>query len=57
MDINPVAYLVSPRIAAAVISMPLLTAIFDLVGIFGGYLSGVVMLDVNAGVLLQRHFG
>ncbi len=53
MDINPIKYLVSPRIAATVISMPLLTAIFDVVGIFGGYLSGVVMLDVNAGVFFD----
>ena len=50
MDINPVKYLVSPRIAATVLSMPMLTAIFDILGIFGGYLTGVIMLDVNAGV-------
>jgi len=40
MDINPIRFLVSPRIAAAVVSFPLLTALFDVVGIFGGYLTG-----------------
>ena len=32
MAINPIQYLVSPRIIAGLISMPLLTAIFDVVG-------------------------
>ncbi len=40
MGIDPVRYLVSPRLAAAVIGMPNLTAFFDLVGIIGGYLTG-----------------
>ena len=32
MDIDPVRFLVSPRIAAALISFPLLTALFDVIG-------------------------
>ena len=35
MDINSVSYLVSPRLVASVISFPLLTAVFDVVGIVG----------------------
>ncbi len=53
MDIHPVKYLVSPRIAATVISMPLLTAMFDIVGIFGGYVAGVWMLDVSPGIYIS----
>lgn len=49
MRIDPLSYLISPRITAAIISFPLLTAVFDLIGIFGGYISGVVLLGVNAG--------
>jgi len=49
MRIEPIKYLVSPRIAAAVISFPLLTAVFDLIGIIGGYITGVILLGVNAG--------
>ena len=37
MAINPIQYLVSPRIIAGLISMPLLTAIFDVVAIYGAY--------------------
>ena len=54
MRIEPLRYLISPRIAAAVISFPLLTALFDLIGIVGGYLSGVVLLGVNAGTYFYR---
>lgn len=54
MRIDPVRYLISPRIAASIISFPLLTAFFDLVGIIGGYLTGVVLLGVNAGSYFYR---
>jgi phospholipid/cholesterol/gamma-HCH transport system permease protein len=49
MAINPVKYLVSPRLAASLIAMPLLTAIFDVVGIYGAYLIGVGLLGVSSG--------
>jgi phospholipid/cholesterol/gamma-HCH transport system permease protein len=52
MGLNPFRYLVVPSLVAAVISMPLLTSIFDLVGILGGYLVGVKMLGVEAGTYL-----
>lgn len=54
MRIDPIGYLISPRIAAAIISFPILTALFDLVGIFGGYVSGVVLLGGNSGAYLYR---
>ena len=53
MRVNPIQYLVSPKIIAAIISFPLLTAVFDLIGIFGGYVSGVVLLGLNGGVYLH----
>jgi len=49
MRIDPVAYLISPRIVAALFSFPILTALFDLIGIAGGYLTGVVLAGANAG--------
>jgi phospholipid/cholesterol/gamma-HCH transport system permease protein len=36
MRIDPLGYLISPRIAAAVISFPIVTAFFDLIGIIDG---------------------
>lgn len=54
MDINPIRFLFSPRLLAALISFPLLTAIFDVVGIVGGYLSGSLLLGINPGIFFSR---
>ncbi len=54
MRIDPLKYLVSPRITASIISFPLLTALFDLIGILGGYITGVVILGVNSGIYFYR---
>jgi phospholipid/cholesterol/gamma-HCH transport system permease protein len=54
MRIDPQRYLISPRIAASIISFPLLTAFFDLIGILGGYLTGVVLLGVDKGAYFYR---
>lgn len=54
MRIDPVRYLVSPRIAASIISFPLLTVFFDIMGILGGYLTGVVLLGVDKGAYFYR---
>jgi len=39
MDINPVRFLITPRLTASFVVFPLLTAVFNVVGIFGGYLA------------------
>jgi len=49
MAINPVQYLVSPRVLAGVIGFPLLTAVFDVVGIYGGYMVGVGLMGAPSG--------
>jgi phospholipid/cholesterol/gamma-HCH transport system permease protein len=54
MRIDPLGYLVSPRIAAAVVSFPVLTAFFDLVGIFGGFVSGVLVTGGDPGTFWYR---
>jgi phospholipid/cholesterol/gamma-HCH transport system permease protein len=50
MALNPVKYLISPNILAGLITLPLLTAIVNVVGIYGGYLVGVQLLGVGQGV-------
>jgi phospholipid/cholesterol/gamma-HCH transport system permease protein len=49
MAVNPIKFIVTPKILAGVISIPLLTAMFDIIGIGGGYLVGVKLLGVNEG--------
>lgn len=54
MALNPMRYLVVPNIVAAILVFPLLTAIFDVVGIFGGYLVGVKMLGLSSGTYFSQ---
>lgn len=49
MAVNPIARVVAPRFWAGVISMPLLAAMFSAIGVFGGYLVGVVFIGVDEG--------
>jgi phospholipid/cholesterol/gamma-HCH transport system permease protein len=49
MAVNPIARVVAPRFWAGVISMPLLAALFSALGVFGGYVVGVVLIGVDEG--------
>jgi phospholipid/cholesterol/gamma-HCH transport system permease protein len=49
MALHPIRYLVVPAVLAGLITFPLMTAIFDVVGIFGGYLVGVELLGLSPG--------
>ncbi len=49
MAVNPIARVVAPRFWAGVISMPLLAALFSAMGVFGGYVVGVVNIGVDEG--------
>jgi phospholipid/cholesterol/gamma-HCH transport system permease protein len=50
MAVNPVQRVVAPRFVAGFIAVPLLAAMFSVVGVFGGYLIGVELLGVDGGV-------
>ncbi len=54
MAVNPIKYLVTPRVIAGIIMFPLLTIVTDFVGVVGGYMVGVKMLNINAGVYIGR---
>jgi phospholipid/cholesterol/gamma-HCH transport system permease protein len=54
LSTNPIKYLVVPRIVAAVISMPILTAIGDSIGVMGGYAVAVYTLDFNGTSYLKN---
>lgn len=49
MGLNPFRYLIVPNIWAGIIALPLLTSLFDVVGILGGYLVGGKLLGVASG--------
>src|SRR4249919_241350 len=54
LSTNPVKYLVTPRLIAAVVTMPLLVAVADSIGIFGGYIVGTRSLGFNGAVYLKN---
>lgn len=53
MAISPYRYIMVPRFLAAVISIPLLTAIYNLIGIFGGYIVGVYLKGLSGAAYMQ----
>ena len=54
MGINPLGYFVSNRLLAAVLVYPMHTAFFDIIGIFGGFISGCLLLGQPSGVYWQN---
>jgi phospholipid/cholesterol/gamma-HCH transport system permease protein len=54
MALNPVKYLVVPRVLAAFLMLPILTVIADFMGIAGGYFVGVKLLGINEGIFIGR---
>ncbi len=54
MAVDPIARVVAPRFWGGVISMPVLAALFSAMGIFGGYLVGVVLIGVDEGAFWSQ---
>jgi phospholipid/cholesterol/gamma-HCH transport system permease protein len=48
LSTNPFKYLVGPRILASIVSLPLLVAVGDTIGVFGGYVVGTRSLGLNS---------
>jgi phospholipid/cholesterol/gamma-HCH transport system permease protein len=53
MGVSPVQYLLSPRLFASVVMLPLLTALYTTVGMAGSYLVGVVWLGGDFGIWMR----
>ncbi|MDH4121240.1 MAG: ABC transporter permease [Deltaproteobacteria bacterium] len=54
MAVDPVQYLVTPRLVAGLLMMPFLAVFSDLIGVLGSYLVGVSLLGVDGGVFLSK---
>jgi len=57
MAVNPMRYVAAPRFLGGVIAMPLLTAIFSVIGLYGAQLVGVQMMGVDRGVFWSQMQG
>jgi phospholipid/cholesterol/gamma-HCH transport system permease protein len=54
LSTHPMKYLTVPRVIAAVLTVPVLVAIGDVIGIMGGFLVGVTRLDFNAAAYMTN---
>ncbi|RFU14286.1 ABC transporter permease [Rhodobacteraceae bacterium W635] len=54
LSTNPLKYLTVPRLLAATLTLPVLVAVGDSIGIFGGYLVGTSRLGFNPANYLQN---
>lgn len=54
MGVNTKQYLIAPRLLAAVICMPMLTAVFDFVAMLGSYILCVKIVQLDSAIFLQK---
>jgi phospholipid/cholesterol/gamma-HCH transport system permease protein len=54
LAVNPIKYLIVPRLLAAIIMMPVLVIFADIIGITGGYLVSVKILGSNPHIYMER---
>ena len=57
MAVDPIARVLAPRMAAGIIAMPLLAAVFSAVGVIGGYVVGVLLIGVDSGAFWSQMQG
>ena len=56
LSVNPMKYLVVPRVIAGTLMLPVLVFIGDIIGVFGGYLVSTKILGFSAGNYLTQTF-
>ena len=54
LNVNPMKYLVAPRVLAGFIMLPILVFIADIIGVLGGWLVGVTILDFSSSSYLRQ---
>lgn len=54
MAVNPIQYLVAPRVAACTIMLPLLTMVYNVIGVIGSYIVGIYLLGIDEGPFMTR---
>ncbi|MDX2470867.1 MAG: ABC transporter permease [SAR324 cluster bacterium] len=54
MSVDPVQYLISPRLFAGVVMLPFMTVIFNMVGMVASYIIAIHLLDLDPGVFFSK---
>ena len=56
LSTNPFKYLIAPRVLAGILMLPILVAVADIIGVYGGYLVAVHKLGFSPGSYLHNTF-
>ncbi|EGV51592.1 MlaE family lipid ABC transporter permease subunit [Candidatus Endoriftia persephonae] len=56
MAIDPHKFIIAPKLVAGIISLPLLTSVFDVMGLIGGWLVGVQIFGLNQGAYFDSMY-
>lgn len=51
--VNPVQYLIAPRIVAGILMLPVMTMVFNVVGLLGAYIYSIYLMQVDLGAFLE----
>jgi phospholipid/cholesterol/gamma-HCH transport system permease protein len=56
--VNPVHYLVTPRLVASILMLPVMTMVFNALGLLGAYVIAILVYQVDLGQVLElfRHW-
>lgn len=54
MSVDPVSYLIAPRLLATTLIMPFLNLIFCMMGLFGSYLVAIGVLNINEAIYFDK---
>jgi phospholipid/cholesterol/gamma-HCH transport system permease protein len=52
--VDPIQYLITPRIVATILMMPIMTMVFNIVGLFGAYLYSIYLENIDLGQFLEQ---
>lgn len=54
LSTNPIRYLITPRLVAGIITLPILVLVADIIGVYGGYIIAIHKLGFNPSTYLHR---
>lgn len=56
LSVNPIKYLITPKVFAGILALPILVFLADIIGIMGGWIVAVVQLDFSSSLYLKNTF-
>ncbi|MDR2008800.1 MAG: ABC transporter permease [Alphaproteobacteria bacterium] len=54
MSVNPIKYLITPKIIAGILALPILVMFANIIGVMGGWITAVVQLDFSSSLYLKN---